>query len=135
MARPSKLLDEEVVNRANEGLKKLGKSGLVARKLQAIIAAKKYGITEASLFYFTTKKSLIKWIKELKEESIKSLEVQAGRGRKFILNPSQEEEVKGWINDNCNITINHVRLLIQDKMNIKLSISTVHRMMQRLRFS
>jgi len=135
MARPSKLLDEEIVNRANEGLKKLGKSGLVARKLQAIIAAKKYGITKASLFYFTTKKSLIKWIKELKEESIKSLEVQAGRGRKFILNPSQEEEVKGWINDNCNITINQVRLLIQDKMNIKLSISTVHRMMQRLRFS
>jgi hypothetical protein len=52
MARPSKLLDEEVVNRANEGLKKLGKSGLVAKKLQAIIAAKKYGITKAALYYF-----------------------------------------------------------------------------------
>jgi transposase len=135
MARPSKLLDEELVNRANEGLKKLGKPGLVARKLQAIIAAKKYGITKAALFYFTTKKSLIKWIKELKEESIKALEVQVGRGRKSLLNPAQEEEVNGWIEDNCNITINQVRLLIEDKMNMKLSISTTHRLMQRLRFS
>ncbi len=55
MARPSKLLDEELVNRANEGLKKLGKSDLVARKLQAIIAAKKYGITKAALFYYQKK--------------------------------------------------------------------------------
>ena len=61
MARPSKLLDDVVVNKAKAGLKKLSKSGLVARKLQAIIAAKKYGITKAAEFYFTTKKSLIKW--------------------------------------------------------------------------
>lgn len=135
MARPSKLLDDETVKRAKEGLKKLGKCGLVARKLQIIIAAKKYGITKAAEFYFTTKKSLIKWIKELKEESVKALEVQAGRGRKFILNALQEEEVKKWIEDDCNITINHLCLRIYDKMNIKLSLSTPHRMMQRLRFS
>ncbi len=41
MARISVLLTDQVVLSATEGLKKLGKAGLVARKLQAIIAAKK----------------------------------------------------------------------------------------------
>jgi len=135
MARPSKLLDEKLVNRAKEGLKKLGKSGLVARKLQAIIAAKKYGITKAALYYFTTKKSLIKWIKGLKEESIQALEVQAGRGSKSLLNRAQEEEVRGWIEDNCNITANNIKLLIYDRMSIKLSLSTIYRVIDKLKFS
>ena len=67
MARPTKLLDDETVKRAKEGLKKLGKSGLVARKLQIIIAAKKYGITKAAEFYFTTK------IKNITQITIKKI--------------------------------------------------------------
>jgi transposase len=135
MARPSKLLDDEVVLLAQDGLKKLGKSGLVAKKLQAIIAAKKHGITKTAEFYLITKKSLIKWIKELKEESLKALEVQAGRGRKFLLSKEQEQEIKQWIESNPNITIGHLRLMIVENMKVKLSPSTVHRLMQRLQFS
>jgi transposase len=135
MARPSKLLDNEVVLLAHEGLKKLGKSGLVARKLQAIIAAKKHGISKTAEFYAITKASLIKSIKELKKESIKALEVQIGRGRKFLLNHEQEQEVKKWIEENSSITISHLRLMILDHMKITLSSATVHRLMQRLKFS
>jgi leucyl-tRNA synthetase len=35
------------------------------------------------------------------------------------------EEVKKWIEDDCNITINHLCLRIYDKMNIKLSYPVV----------
>jgi transposase len=135
MGRPSKLLDDAVVLLAQNSLKELGKSGLVARKLQAIVAARKHGITKTCEFYSITKASLIKWIKELKKESLKGLEVRAGRGRKFLLNQSQEQEVKKWIEENSSITINHVRLMILETMNIALSASTVHRIMQRLKFS
>ena len=83
MARISVFLTDEVVLSATEGLKKLGKAGLVARKLQAIIAAKKYGISKTADFYAVTKKTLIQWIKELKQESLEALEIQVGRGRKL----------------------------------------------------
>lgn len=135
MARPSKLLGDEVVLLAEDGLKKLGKSGLVARKLHAIIAAKKHGITKTAEFYSVSKKSLIKWIKELKEETLQALEVGVGRGRKFLLNKEQEQEITKWIEDNPNITIIHLRSMIAENMTIELSLSTVHRLMQRLRFS
>jgi transposase len=135
MARPPKLLDEEIFLLAQKGLKELGKSGLVARKLQVIIAARKHGMSKTCEFYSVTKNSLIKWIKDLKKESLQALQVQSGRGRKFLLNQEQEQEIKKWIEANANITINHLRLMILENMNIALSPATVHRLLQRLRFS
>ena len=135
MARISVFLTDEVVLSATEGLKKLGKAGLVARKLQAIIAAKKYGISKTADFYAVTKKTLIQWVKELKQESIEVLEIQVGRGRKPLVNETQEAEIKKWISENCNITINQLRLMILENMSINLSSATVHRIMQRLKFS
>ncbi len=135
MARISVFLTDEVVLSATEGLKKLGKAGLVARKLQAIIAAKKYGISKTADFYAVTKKTLIQWIKELKQESIEALEIQVGRGRKPLVTEAQEAEIKKWISENCNITINQLRLMILENMSINLSSATVHRIMQRLKFS
>jgi len=135
MARPSKLLDDEVLLIAHKGLKTLGKSGLVARKLQIIISAKKHGITKTCEFYSITKNSLIKWIKDLKKESLEALEVKTGRGRKFILKLEQEQDVRKWIEANSNITINQLRLMILEKMKLTLSTASVHRLMQRLKFS
>ena len=45
MAPSSKLLDDVVVEKAKIALKKIGKSALCARKLEAVISAKKHGIT------------------------------------------------------------------------------------------
>jgi transposase len=135
MARISVFLTDEVVLSATKELKKLGKAGLVARKLQAIIAAKKYGITKTAEFYAITKKSLIQWIKDLKQESLEALEVQVGRGRKPLVTETQEIEIKKWISENCNITINQLRQMILENMNVKLSNATAHRIMQRLEFS
>ena len=86
-------------------------------------------------FYSITKNSLIKWIKDLKKESYQALEIQTGRGRKFLLSQEQEQEIKKWIEADANITINHLRLMILEKMNIALGRSTVHRLLQRPRFS
>ena len=135
MARISVLLTDQVVLSATEGLKKIGKAGLVARKLQAIIAAKKYGITKTAEFYAITKKSLIQWIKDLKQESLEALEVQVGRGRKPLVTEAQKIEIKKWISENCNITINQLRQMILENLNVKLSNATAHRIMQRLEFS
>ena len=113
----------------------MSRSNIIARKLQAIIAAKKYAISKTADFYAVTKKTLIQWIKELKQESIEALEIQVGRGRKPLVTEAQEAEIKKWISENCNITINQLPLMILENMSINLSSTTVHRIMQRLKFS
>ena len=105
------------------------------RELQAIISAKKYGITKTAEFYQVTTKTLMQWIKDLKQESIDALKVQPGRGRKPLITEAQEMEIKKWISKNCTITINQLRQMILEKMNVKLSSATTHRIMQKLEFS
>ena len=135
MARISKLLDDNILERATVALKDLGKSGMVARKLQAIIAAKEHGITKTAEFYFITKKTLIAWIKDFKFASADALKIQMGRGRKSLLTEDQEDEIRTWIIGNTGITIARLRVMILDKMQIDLSKSTTHRLMQKLGFS
>ncbi len=51
MALRSKLLDEEVVKSAKEMLKKVRNNAYVSKKLNAVIAAKKYSITSVAKIY------------------------------------------------------------------------------------
>jgi hypothetical protein len=53
MPATSKFLDDSVVLRAKEGLKELGKSAIISRKLQAIISARVHGISKVASIYNT----------------------------------------------------------------------------------
>ena len=66
MALASKLLDEIVVNLAKEMLKKVRDNAYVSRKLQAVIAAKKHGISEVARVWCISRTALTEWIKHLK---------------------------------------------------------------------
>ena len=61
MAPSSKLLDDVVVEKAKIALKKIGKSALCARKLEAVISAKKHGITQVAKVYGITRTTLTSW--------------------------------------------------------------------------
>jgi hypothetical protein len=63
MSRKSALLSEELAESAKLELRKMGGNALVARKLEAIIAACSYGITEVAKIYDVTPKTLAFWIK------------------------------------------------------------------------
>ncbi len=45
MASFSKLLDDQVVKKARNQLKEIGKAALMSRKLEAVISAHKHGIS------------------------------------------------------------------------------------------
>ncbi len=134
MSRTSKLLTPEVVRKAESGLAIIGKKGGVAIKLMAIISAKKNGITNVANVFGTTKATLIAWIKKL-DESIEELSVQAGRGRKRLLSPEEEVVIKGWIGQDSHLTLDHLKIKIQDEFGVCMGRTTVHRLMKRLRFS
>lgn len=135
MARISRLLSDEVVKFAEEKIKQIGRAGIVAIKLRAVVASSKYGITETAKIFDTTKATLISWIKLAKEESFELLKVQAGRGRKKPLTDDQEYQVKQWIKEDSQITIDKLKQKIKSEMMVDISRSSVHRIMKKLDYS
>lgn len=134
MARTSKLLTPEVVQKAKDSLAKLGKTGSVSIKLMAIIAAEKHGITVIARIFGTTKATLISWIKRL-DHSPDQLKVQAGRGRKRLLGQADEALIRAWMHADPHMTIDRLRLKIETELKVFLARSTVHRLMKNLHFS
>lgn len=131
----TKLIDEATLLKAETELKRLGNYSKVSVKLKAIIAAKKYGISEVARVFDTTRASLTQWIKILKSGDSSDLLVGSGRGVKPKLNNDQQLIIRDWLELNPNLTINRVRLKIFEEFRVELSTATVHRIMQDLSYS
>jgi transposase len=135
MASSSKLLDEAVVEKAKKALQKIGKSALCARKLEAVISAKKHGITQVAKVYDVTRTTLTSWIKHIKNDKIERLSAPPERKKKSKLNDDQRKQILEWIKDNSQLTINATRIKIEQVFAVSLSKSTVHREIHKLGYS
>src|SRR5690606_11508583 len=127
MSSISKLLEEQVVEKAKTQLKTIGKSAVMSRKLEAIIAAKTHGISQVSKIYDISRTTLTLWIKHVKNGAIERLNAPAERKRKSKLNNEQRGKILEWIKADSQLTIKAIRIKIKDIFNIKVSKSTVHR--------
>ncbi len=135
MPKTSKLLDDSIILRAHEGLNELGKSAIISRKLQAIIAARTHGISKVASVYNVTNKTLTSWIRALKNGSWTDLLPKAKATRVVILNGSVGKVVQEWLNNDPNLTIKKIRLMVKKELKIRASKSTVHRLIKQLGFS
>lgn len=113
----------------------MGKATQCARKLEAVIAAKKHGITEVAKIYGITRTTLTPWIKRIKNDMIERLNTLPERKRKPKLNDDQRKQMLEWIQGNSQLTINAIRIKIEQMFMVSLSKSTVHREVQKLRYS
>lgn len=135
MARPTKLLTEEVVLKAKNGLEKMGQTGGVAIKLRIVIAASEHGITEVCRIMKVTKKSVIEWIKALRDGGVQALTVKPGRGRKPLLSLEQEQVVKEWVENDSQITIPLLQHRLKQEFGITMARGTTHNLLKRLKYS
>lgn len=135
MPRVSKLIDNELYERACNELKKYGNAAKVSVKLKAIIAAKTHGISEVAEVFNVTRKSLMKWINDFKEQGSPQLLIQSGRGRTPKISDAQLSTIKIWVNNNPNITIKELRLLVEQHFQLSVSMMTVYRILRKLSFS
>ena len=135
MAQSSKLLNSSVVALAKEELHKLGSNAYVGKKLYAVIAASKHGITKVAAVYDVSRTTLTEWIKHLKNNTPEKLKSPPSRKRKRKLSDLQMVDVKSWIQENPNITIKSLRIRIAAEMFVDLSKSAVHTVMKKLKFS
>lgn len=135
MPKKSAIINENLINKCHIALKIQGKSGKVARRLQAIISSKDHNISVVSSVFGITRATLTKWIKDFEKESISGLLVKSGRGRKKIFNHQNDQEIRNIIKNNPNITAKSLQKIIDNKLNIKVGIATIYRLMHRLGFS
>jgi len=84
--------------------------------------------------YGISRTTLTSWIKYVKELKFEKLEAPKERKKKNILSEVHRERIKGWIESNPNITINEVRIKIDEAFGIEASKSTIHRAMLGLNF-
>ncbi|HQS94845.1 MAG TPA: winged helix-turn-helix domain-containing protein, partial [Alphaproteobacteria bacterium] len=78
--------------------------------------------------------TLISWIKRM-DESLDQLNVQPGRGRKSLLSIEEETTVKGWLSQDSQLTIDRLKVKIEEELEKCLGRSTIHRLMKKLSFS
>jgi transposase len=135
MAKKSKLIDKEVVVIAEKALKSIGKNALLAKKLEAIIAANKLGITLVAKVYDISRTTLTAWIKHLKNGKLEKLEAPVERKRKDILNSDQKNQIKEWVAKDPQLTLNAIKLKLEATYKLIVSKSTIQRTLKKMNFS
>jgi transposase len=135
MKTKTKAISDDLYDKARKSLKKTGRDGEVGRRLQAIISAKKHGITAVAKIYSISRTTLMTWIQNFEKESMQGLRIKPGRGPKSKISAEIREDARAMIRSNPNITIDHLRLKIIEKHDINIGRSTVHRLMKNLSFS
>ena len=135
MTQVSKLLDDSVVKLAQQSLSILGKQAYLARKLQAVIAAKKHGISKVSEVYDISRVTLTSWTKHLRSGKVDKLLAPPERRKKSKLNDAHRITIAGWIKDNSQLTIIQLTKKTKSEFGLAISKSTVHREVKKLNFS
>ena len=134
MARISKLLTNDLVAKAKISLRDLGKYGSVAVRLQIIIAAKEHGITDVCRIHGISRTTLTGWIKRFSEENDERALVNKSKKAKSPLS-AHLETIKKWVEENSNVTAKELIIKIEEQLKIKISTSSIYRMLKKLRFS
>ena len=136
MSRVSKAISDELLNFCQRELKKQGRRGENARRLQAIISAKKYGISEVAKIYNISRETLMRWISKVKTGGVGNFAVAPGRGRPSKLTKEQQLELQSYIEkQGAQLTTKKVQFFIKERFSIEISKATAHRFCKRLGFS
>ena len=135
MPRKSNLISDALLSKCTTMMKHQDKSGVIARKLQAIISAKEHNVKKVSEIIGITRATLIKWIKDFEKESIDGLLVKKGRGRKAIFNAAHKAYIKESLLKDGNMTALKLKSILHKEFRINPGIATVYRAMKEVGFS
>jgi transposase len=134
MPKTSKIIEGELVLKAEKALSKIGNEGVVAVRLKAIIASSKHGIKKVAEVYDINRASLHRWAALFRDNGVEGIR-NVGKPSRSKLSMAQKEEVVGLINADRGITIKKLKILIKERFDIDIEKSSIHRMLKSLGFS
>jgi transposase len=136
MARQTKAISEELLNKCQERLKQIGPNGDAGRKLQAIISAKKHGIKKIAEIFNVTRQTIMDWIHAFKTEDVEGFKVKTGRGRKSKVDEKIRKELKEWVKqEGRKMTSKRLKQEIEKRYQIVIGLSSANRLLHELGFS
>lgn len=136
MGRVSRAISDELLNMCHRELKKQGVRGENGRRLQAIISAKEYGISEVAKIYNISRETLMRWISKFKAGGVKNFAVGIGRGRRSKLSIEQQHEVQSYIEqEGAQLISKDIQTFVKERFGIDISKATAHRLCKKLGFS
>ena len=133
MPKTSKILDEELVLKAQAALKKLKEKGVVEVRLKAIIAAGKHGIKKVAEVYDINRSSLHRWVALFRDKGVEGLK-NVPKPSRSKLSTEQKGEIRALVEKDSGITIKKLKIAIKEKFNIDIGKSSIHKMLQALGF-
>jgi transposase len=134
MGRTITAIDAEGVARAESALKDLGKSWVIARRLQAIISAYKHGIKKASEVLEISRATIHRWMSDFGKEGVNGL-LNDRKPSRSKLNEEQKLMLKSWVESNPACTLKELVLRCINEMGITIGKSSIHRTLEELGFS
>lgn len=139
MARPKKLISGELVKKAENELEKL-KSGKLAIRLKAIIAASKSPMANVTEVLQFDKTTIFRWINNFKNGGIERLKDKPKGHKASKLNENNLNEIRKWINESR--TKNGTKILwtlkklcyhINKEWNIQISTSSLWKHLNKMK--
>ena len=134
MSKKTVLISEDILLCAEDGLKKLGRTGRVSSRLQAIVASYKHGIKQVAEILDISRASIHRWVNLLREKGIDGL-CDADKPARSKLNANQKNTMKNWLEINPTLTIKELGIRIKKEFGIELGKSSIHRALVSLGFS
>jgi transposase len=134
MSKKTALISEDVFLYAEDSLKKLGRTGRVSSRLQAIVASYKHGIKQVAEVLGVSRASIHRWVNLLRTKGVDGLR-DVGKPARSKLNLDQKNIMKQWLEINPMITIKELGIKIRKEFGIKLGKSSIHRTLVSLGFS
>jgi transposase len=132
---PKTIINEEIYEKARNGLIQLKSKGTAANKLKAIMASYKHGAKKVSEILDVDITSIYKWTIKLDREGYRSLINQAKHQDGIKLKKIHKERIRKWLEKDPNISITDIKEKIKNQFNIDVSKSTIHRAMKDSGFS
>jgi len=132
---PKTIISENTYFLAQKELKKLRNEGTLFKKLQSVKLAYEHGIKNTADFLGVFPVSIRNWAKAINEGDISSLKIGSKHKDGIKIKKHHKKQVKLWIEENPNISINSVKKMLEENFNLRICRSSVHNVMKSCGFS
>ena len=135
MGMTTKLITEELYQKANDALSRMSETNRVALRLRAIVSAKEHGVNLVAQIFNITSNTLRNWVKSFQKDGEAALIYEKGRGRRSKLSDLHKDAILNWTQQDCNLTINKILFKLEETFGLRSSKSAVHRALGDLNLS
>ena len=129
------IIDQTLVQKAQNLLSELKSHGVVANRLKAIIASFNHPKQTVADIFDIDSTTITRWANKLKKSGIDGLANAPKHLDGIIVKNKHKQQVKQWLKSDPNITIERVRIKLEEQFGIKISKSTANNVMKAVGFS